>query len=292
MKKIKVGLPRAGFYYKDGIFWKNYLTMLGCKVIITDSTNSEKISNGINNIKQNNCLANKIYLGHILKLYPICEYILVHTDCEYMLECPNYKLLLSNIKTLIPSTQLIYYNNKYSFISKIKIAIKFTKNPIRIIYSYIKAYIKQINYNINKQNNNKNKINNKENIVLLAGQISMIEDNYIMHNIIKILPDYNITPILSNGLSMKQSLLFYQYFGDNKIKKSLKQIIGSIYYYKYAVKKIIYINNNNCIIENYIIDKISTDIKNIPIEKIEITENTNDIILINTIEIILNLIKK
>ncbi len=260
MKKIKIGIPRTNMYYKYGVFWKHFFLCLNCKIILSPETNNEILTIGSNNLLNNNCINNKKYFGHIKKLINSCDYILIYKECLNFPSCIYYKQFIENLKIHLSSSQILFFNPNKNKIKEItKIALKLTKNPIRIIYAYLYAYDKQKNYNINKENNQKNKLNNNENKVLIVNS----ENNIYKEEILNYLENNKITPIFSNNLSKKESLFFTKHINDLYINKEIKEYLGSIYYYQYSIKAIIYLNNTNCILDNYIYTFIKNEIKNI-----------------------------
>ena len=83
MKKIKIGIPRALMYYRYGVLWKNFFELLGCKVILSPKSNEEILSLGISNTIDECCLSYKLYVGHVLYLSNITDYVLVPRICDY-----------------------------------------------------------------------------------------------------------------------------------------------------------------------------------------------------------------
>ena len=83
MKKIKVGIPRALLYYRYGVLWKNFFESLGCNVVLSPETNKQIVELGVNNTIDECCLSYKIYVGHVLHLSNICDYILISRVCDY-----------------------------------------------------------------------------------------------------------------------------------------------------------------------------------------------------------------
>lgn len=276
MKKPKIGIPRIAYYYKEGVFWKHFFLGLGCKIIMSKETDKEKIKNGDNNLATDNCFQNILYFGHIMELSKSCDYILIYTNCSYYTSCINYKIFQNVIKKHLISSQILLFNNKKNnFIETIKIALNLTKNPFKILYSYIYAKDKQKKYNNNLENFEKNKINNQNNKILLVSNYNNIEDKYISSQIINYLSKNNITTLSSNHLSKKEAFFYSKYFNDQYITKDIKQLVGSIYYYQYSIKGIIYLSTNNCKLDNYIYNIIKNEIKNIPIINVESSNNIN-----------------
>ena len=165
MKKIKIGIPRALLYYRYGVLWKYFFKKLGLNVILSPETNQTILDLGINNSIDESCLSSKIYLGHALYLSKTCDYILVSRVCDYGKKdkvCTRLNGLYDTLKCFVPESMIIDYNIEYTshayhIIGFFKMGFRFTKNPLKIIYSYIYALKKQKAYK--KLNIKKNKIN-------------------------------------------------------------------------------------------------------------------------------------
>ena len=114
------------------------------------------ISDIINNSIDESCLSSKIYLGHALYLSKTCDYILVSRVCDYGKKdkvCTRLNGLYDTLKCIIPETMIIDYNIEYTrhiypIIGFIKMGFHFTKNPLKIIHSYIYAQKKQKAYKL------------------------------------------------------------------------------------------------------------------------------------------------
>ena len=280
MKKIKIGIPRALYYYRYGILWKTFFNTLGCKVILSPETNQEILK--LSPLKNCNqiCMPYKIYIGHALFLKDKCDYILIPTICDYSKKnkvCQVHRNIYAYLLNLINREQLLnlYIDNskmKYQIFSLIKIAFKITKNPIKIIYSFIKAINRQNNYHITKQNENKNKLSKVEKKVLLVSNFYNLHDKYIMNLIIKQLKENNITYIYSDYLDSKTASFFSPYFSNQLTYKFQKETIGAFYYYKYQVDGIIIISDRHCNIDDILNKKVVLKNKDVLILNLFINE--------------------
>ena len=145
MKKIKIGIPRAFLYYRYGVLWKSFFEKLGLNVVLSPETNREILNLGINNTIDECCLSYKIYIGHAIYLSEKCDYILVSRVCDYGKKdkvCTRLNGTYDNLKYIIPKEMIIDFNidhtnHKYQIFEFFKIGLKFSKNPIKIIYSYL-----------------------------------------------------------------------------------------------------------------------------------------------------------
>lgn len=299
MKKIKLGIPRAFHYYRYGILWKIFFENIGIKVITSPETNQEIISLGVNNTIDESCLSYKIYVGHALYLSKKCDYILVPRICDYGKKdkvCTRFNGIYDDLKQLISPSQLINYNiehtrYKYQFWGLIKVALKFTKNPIKIIYSYILAYKKQKLYNLNIFNEQKNKLQTNNKKILIITHFYNIKDKFVSKYIIDYLNNNNITTIFSNGLDFNTSKLFSEYFSNTLYWKYSKEMVGSLYYYKYQVDGIIFISTYPCGIDSLVNNLAIYKNKEIPTINLIIDENITELSIETKLESFIDIIK-
>ena len=134
MKKIKVGIPRALLYYRYGVLWKSFFEKLGCNVVLSPETNKQILELGINNTIDESCLSYKIYVGHVLYLSDICDYILISRVCDYGPKdkvCTRLNGTYDDIKNKISSDQildLVNANALYEITRNKTIIIKYKIN--------------------------------------------------------------------------------------------------------------------------------------------------------------------
>lgn len=280
MKKITIGIPRSLYYYNYGILWKSFFNHLGCKVIISPETDEKIVKSCPNNILRRECLPYHIYIGHVMYLQDKCDYILITKICDSRKNkkvCPKYQLIVEELKKEIPKEQILLIDidpkkMKYHELQLIKMAFKITKNPIKIIYSYIKAISKQEKYNITKQNEIRNKLSNPQQKILLVSMPYILQDKYITFKIYEILKANNISIIYSNYLSHKTALFFSTYFSNNLKYILVKELVGAIYYYKYQVDGIIMLSDKYCNFNNFTKEMIKKE-NNIKIINIDINNS-------------------
>jgi len=299
MKKIKIGIPRAMLYYRYGVLWKNFFENLNCNVILSPETNREILDLGINNTIDECCLSYKIYIGHVLYLSKKCDYILISRICDYGKKdkvCTRFNGTYDNIRYLISKKQIIDYNiehtkYKYEFFSFFKMGLKFSKNPIRIICSYVLAKKKQKQFEINKQNEEKNKLLKPNKKILIISHFYNIKDKFISKYIIEYLENANIIPIFSNNLDKLVATKFSEYFSNTLYWKYSKEMIGSLYYYKHQIDGIIFISTYPCGIDSLVNNLAISKNKELPILNLVIDENITDLSLETKLESFIDIIK-
>lgn len=299
MKKISIGIPRAFHYYRYGVLWKTFFEKIGFKVILSPKTNDKIIELGVENTPSEFCLSYKIYIGHVLALKDKCDYIFIPEICNYGPKasvCHCHSLAYNHLKMIISKNKIMTYQlnhviHKYQIFGLIKIALKKTKNPIKIIYGYLYAKKKQYNYNLSRQNENKNKISKENKKILIVSPFYILQDAYITKEIISHLENNNFLPIYANYLDYKIAKSFSLYYRYIIKWKYYQELIGAIYYYKYQVDGIIIIGINNCQIGSIMNPKIIKEKYNIPIIELSLSENNSNISINQQLDVFLNIIK-
>ncbi len=258
MKKISIGIPRAFNYYKYGVLWKTFFERIGLKVILSPKTNQQIIKLGTTNTQRLSCWSYKIYLGHALYLKDKCDYVFIPQICNYGKNakvCQYHFIAYENIKKFISTKEILTYrmdhtSHRYQLFELCKIAFRFTKNPIKIIYSLKLALKKQKNYNISKENENKNKLTKINKKVLIVSPIYNLNDEYIIKPIINYFENNNIISIIATHLDKKIATDFSLYYQYLIPWKDYQELLGAIYYYQYQVDGIVFLFSEECEIFN------------------------------------------
>ena len=300
MKKIKIGIPRALLYYRYGVLWKNFFESLGCNIILSPETNKQIVELGVNNTIDESCLSYKIYVGHVLYLSKISDYILISRVCDYGKKdkvCTRLNGTYDDIKHKISPSQILDYDIEYTklkfpIFGFIKIGLKFTKNIIKIIYCYYKAKNKQKLYDINQANNEKNKLSKLKKKILILSHFYNIQDKFISKYITDYLENNKIIPIYSNKLDKKTTKDFSLYFSETLYWKYSKEMIGSLYYTKNMIDGIIFISTYPCGIDSLVNNLAILKNKDIPILNLVIDENITELSLETKLESFIDILNQ
>ena len=300
MKKIKVGIPRAFLYHIYGVLWKTFFESLGCNIVISPETNKTILEEGINNTIDESCLSYKIYVGHVLYLSNICDYILITRICDYGKKdkvCTRLNGIYDDIKHKISKSQILDYNIehthfKYQATGLFKIALKITKNPLKIIRSYIIATKKQKKHNINQANTEKNKLDKPNKKILILSHFYNIQDKFISKYIIDYLENNQIIPIYSNKLDKKVITDFSEYYSNTLYWKYSKEMTGALYYSKNMIDGIIFITTYPCGIDSLVNNLLASKNRDIPTLNLVIDENITDLNLETKLESFLDILNQ
>lgn len=68
VQDLVIGIPRGMSFYNNYPFWYGFFNALGFKIVLSDPTTKQTMSDGSALVVTETCLPIKIYLGHILNL--------------------------------------------------------------------------------------------------------------------------------------------------------------------------------------------------------------------------------
>lgn len=108
-----IGLPRALLYHKYAPLWIHFFHALGCETLVSPNTNRQILEQGIQHSIDENCLAVKIFLGHVQYLLDKVDYVFIpHIECLHPLETMCVKLLgLADIaRNTFPGIKVLEYD--------------------------------------------------------------------------------------------------------------------------------------------------------------------------------------
>lgn len=144
---MKVGIPRALFYYYHYPLWKTFFADLGVQVITSLPTNRSIIDQGVQTAVDEACFPVKVYLGHIRQLmaydldYLFVPRIVSIEPKSYI--CPKFMGIPDMVRALIPDLPpLIDINVDVSRTDKIlkkdilKVGRIFTRETKKIKQAY------------------------------------------------------------------------------------------------------------------------------------------------------------
>ena len=300
MNKITIGIPKALLYYRYHILWKTFFEGLNCKVIVSDDTTKETIKNGKKYSVDEACLSSKIYMGHVYNLINKCEYIFIPRVENYgkgEKVCVKFNATYDIVKNIFPNEKILDFNiertkSPLKWLNYFKLGLKLSKNPIRIIKSYLKANNRQRIYNREKERKQKDILKSKKTKVLIVSHPYNIYDNYIGKPIIKKLKSMDVEIMDANSLNHKTAKNNYQELSSTLYWSYSKELVGAINYYKKYVNGIIFLSTFPCGPDSLVNELIMRKLKNIHTTNIIIDELNAETGLETRIESFIDIIKE
>ncbi len=149
---VRIGIPRALFYYSYYPFWETFFTELDAKVVASGRTNGKILQDGLNSSSNELCLPIKVLHGHIIDLKDRCEFVFlpyIISTQKGSYYCPKLIATPDIAKAVVPGLSLLsvdvdienFYRSLYSSLKEI--ASKLRTNPVRIYAAYRMAMERQ-----------------------------------------------------------------------------------------------------------------------------------------------------
>ena len=300
MKKINIGIPKSFLYYRYEVLWKYFFKGLGCNLVISDETTKETVENGKKYSIDEACLSSKIFLGHVYNLVGKCDYIFIPRIENYGKNekvCVKFNATYDIVKNLFPKERILDFNIEKTkhpnmLLNYFKLGTRLTKNPLKILKSYVKAVNRQRIYNKDKLKKQNIKLNSKKLKILIVAHPYNIYDNYIGTPVIKKLKSMDIEIIYADRLEHKIAKMYAKKLSPTLYWTYSKELIGAISYYKYAVDGIIFLTTFPCGPDSLVNELMIRKITDIPTTNILIDELTASTGLETRLESFVDIIKE
>ena len=159
-RPLRVGFPRSLLYFKFHVLWTVFFETLGAEVIVSPPTNKEIKDVSAKSAPDEDCYSTKLYFGHVLFLKDKVDYFFIprfSSDHKTDISCPKFIGLAEVLRSMFPDLPPIlmpYYSKAKDGHGNIRLIIiafslgfKFTKNPFRILHSFVKSFRKYKQYN-------------------------------------------------------------------------------------------------------------------------------------------------
>lgn len=105
--KLRVGIPRALFYYYHYPAWEKFFKQLGAEVVVSPATHKGILNAGVTSAVDEACLPVKVFYGHVLELIPQVDLIfvprLVSVEPKTYI-CPKFMGLPDMIRANLPQS--------------------------------------------------------------------------------------------------------------------------------------------------------------------------------------------
>lgn len=202
---MKIGIPKAMSYYQNPVLYDTFFKKLGIEVVHSEDTNKKIIEEGKKYSIDEDCLASKIYIGHVANLVERMEkenidYIFIPRISYFSKRetvCVKFYAMYDICKNIF-NANFLDLNIDYSEgMTELKAFIKLGETLnikySKVISSYLYAKKKQKEYMSSKYNKQNTLLNSNSNInILIVAHPYISYDKYIGGNIVKFFKENNI----------------------------------------------------------------------------------------------------
>lgn len=283
---MKIGIPKALMYYKYFDLWSNFFNNLGFEVITSCDTNFDIMQNGIKYSIDENCLASKIYMGHVFYLIDKCDYIFVPRYCSYKdgdIACIKFNGLYDICKNTFDNVKFLNFNLDYStnngIDSLFNLAQQLGLSKVKVLKAYLNAKktVKEKNKLKVKLNNmitNLNFKNNNLNIAIVAHPY-VYEDKMLGQPVVSYLKSNNVNVIFSDNYDKENIKDGWQNFSKTIYFKNNKELLTGLNQYIAKVDGVIFLSVFSCGPDSIVNDLCVRRIKDKPILNLILDEQYN-----------------
>jgi predicted nucleotide-binding protein (sugar kinase/HSP70/actin superfamily) len=311
----KIGIPRTLMYFDYFPMWKSFFNKLGLEVILSEKSNKNILSDGIQYCVNEACLPIKIFHGHVNNLIGKVDYIFIprlKSLEKGTYTCPKFcglpemvKYSLNDLPPIIDTEFNLRKNEKKGLLTAyLNLGFNFTKDKRKILKAFNYAlgiqseYERLIKSGILPSNILDNTGEIKENYtmnVALIGQGYTIYDKYISMDIINKLGKENIN-VITPELVEKEEILKKVMTLHKEMFWSLgKRVTGAaLHYSEQKIDGFIFLMSFGCGIGALLSELCEKKIRkstSIPFIMITIDEHTSDIGFNTRIEAFIDMLK-
>lgn len=250
---MKLGIPRALFYYLNGDIVINCFKKLGIDIVISPKTTKKIIEDGSHYAPDEMCLSMKNYLGHVSYLKDKCDYILVpRIDNYYTFNqtCTNFLAARDIVKNIFDVKVLDYnidLNNNDTLkkgMFKIARSLGFKVSKISNAYLYaVNMHKKKIKRLIA---DNKERLNSDKKKVLLISHTYNTHDELIGVPVINMLKRNNIEVIYSDLLDSSMCRKLSKNISEELYWKYSREAIGAYEMVKNRIDGVVFLSTFPC----------------------------------------------
>ena len=242
---MRIGIPRALFYYHYYPLWKGFFEALGQEVILSSPTNKNILKQGIGFTVDDACLPVKLFHGHVSNLIGKVDAIFIPRIIsiearEYI--CPKFLGLPDMVKSNIPNLPTILdmemnlYKNNFAILEHfLKVGEALGKGKIEVTRAYLTAKYRYDSYKImlkrheltppealavlrDSNQRKKTKPIDTEYTVLVLGHPYNIYDDYLSLNLIQKLQ------------KRKVKVVTYEMVADKNIRRGAKRLTKDMFW--------------------------------------------------------------
>ncbi len=278
---MKIGIPKALCYFEYAEMFKCFFKELGIEVVLSNDTDKKMLQNGIYASIDEECLASKIFLGHVKDLISRKEsenidYIVIPRLCTFknnQTMCVKFYALYDICCNIFDSKFLIlnvdYNKGENELKAFINLGKKLNKGSYETTISYFKAKRMQKNYEIDKLNNQLKKLNESKNLkILIVAHSYVYNDKYLGFTIKdyfeKLGVDIFYADINSSIYKNEEMKMRYKNISKSIYWKQNIKLLNGVCEYLDKVDGIIYFSVFPCGTDSLVNELCIRKVKNVP----------------------------
>lgn len=301
-KHARIGIPRALIYHKYAPMWSHFFRSIGCDLLISPNTNRAILEQGTQYAIDENCLAVKIYLGHVQYLIGKVDYIFIPRIVslfkgEYM--CVKMFALADIVRNTFENTSILEYSvdtstHEYQLIGMMKMGLQLNNNFVTVAKAYIHARQALAAYNQAQLKKQLTMLSNESASnchVLLVAHSYITNDALLGKEVIKLLNHHNVEVVYAHIVDENIARRLSAKISTDLYWTHNKDLLGAIEFYKDKVDGIIFLMAFPCGPDALVINFCQNTITDIPISVLVLDELSGDAGLKTRIESFVDILR-
>lgn len=284
---FRVGLPRALPYYKYAPLWNHFLRELGCEVVTSPETNRRILEKGCRHAIDENCLAMKIYLGHVEALLGKVDYILIPRLASlYPREemCVKFYSLGDVVRSTFNGVRVLEYtidvtNHQYEWRGFFEVGRQLTNNPFSVWRAYRSARQQLHDHKANALRHQLEKLgrdSSGKTRVLMVAHSYVIHDALMGKTVERLLRGLDVEVVYADVVDVPQARQLSRHLSTDLYWSYHKELLGGIEQYKGAVDGIVFVVAFPCGPDALIVQLCQHRLENIPLCILNLDELQGD----------------
>jgi predicted nucleotide-binding protein (sugar kinase/HSP70/actin superfamily) len=297
-----IGLPRALLYYKYSTLWKAFFKNLGFKTLVSPLSNRQILEAGVRAAIDENCLALKLYLGHVQALVGKVDYVFIpRLFCLYPQEtlCTKFYALGDIVRNTFPELKLLEYNHdveqrEYEWKGYLDIGRELGINPFKTIHAYWQAKQEQLEAETKhtlSQAKQVRQVPQEATRILIAAHPYITYDAVLGKSICKILEEMDVEILYSDLAPHERARELSKQLSNDLYWTYNKEQIGAIEYYRHDIDGILFLVAFPCGPDALVVNLCQNQIKDIPICVLTLDELQGDAGLRTRIESFVDILR-
>lgn len=309
---MKIGIPRALYFFKYGKIWEEFFKEAGFDVIISPPTNRQILERGVALSVDELCIPLKVFYGHCCWLQKRCDFVFIPRYISLIKKtftCPKLLVLPDTARFTIPDLPILTLSFKKSdepgiiqfFLMECVIwkkngylnLRKKTFNPIKMHRLFKKLL--QVEKEKTFKEPSFSPTSFLEPSIMVIGHPYNLEDSFVNHNLFKMLEELGVKVVTSRQIparTIQKELdgLPFIYWSEER------EIAGSAYFglKNSSIDGIILVSSFGCGPDSLIAEQIVQDARQFkkPVMQLFLDENTSKINIETRLEAFVDMIRK
>jgi len=153
---MRIGIPRALLYYQYYPMWKTFFEGMGVEVVVSPTTTQTMLAKGSARVVADTCLPVKVFLGHVISLVNMCDYVFipaVRSIKSQVYNCSKFLGLPDMTKAVVPEAPPILeididinQGTRKLYQAIYQLGRNFTWNPVRVRQASLAAWQAHMGY--------------------------------------------------------------------------------------------------------------------------------------------------